>query len=83
VAGARDGLGEERINPRTLTWWTSKLGEAEAPASFVEVTSQVAAMAGPESGEVELVVGRAVVRLRGRVDADALVRVLDVLEARA
>ena len=29
------------------------------------------------------VVGRVVVRLRGQVDADALVRVLDVLEARA
>lgn len=70
------------INSRTLTWWKSKLGEAETPASFVEVTSQVAAMAGPDCGGVELVVGRVVVRLRGRVEADALVRVLDVLEAR-
>lgn len=72
-----------QVNPRTLTWWKSKLGEAVTPAPFVEVTSQVAAMAGTESGVVELVVGRVVVRLRGRVDADALVRVLDVLEARA
>ena len=71
------------INSRTLTWWKSKLGEAVAPAPFVEVTSQVAAMAGPESGVVELVVGHVVVRLRGLVDADALARVLDVLEARA
>ena len=39
-------------------------------------------MAGPDSGVIELVVGRVVVRVRGRVDADALVHVLDVLEAR-
>lgn len=71
------------INPRTLTWWKSRLGEVGPPTSFVEVTSQVAAMTGPESGVVELLVGRVVVRLRGQVDPDALVRVLDVLEARA
>ena len=72
-----------RVNPGTLSWWKSKLGEAVSPAPFVEVTSQVAAIAGPERGMVELVVGRVVVRLVGQVDVDALVRVLDVLEARA
>jgi hypothetical protein len=71
------------VNSRTLTWWKSKLGQEVAPASFVEVTSQVAAITTPESGVVELVVGRVVVRLRGLVDADALVRVLDILETRA
>jgi len=71
------------INPRTLSWWKSKLGEAAAPSSFVEVTTQVAETAGPEEGVVELVVGRVVVRVRGRVDAGALTQVLDVLEARA
>jgi hypothetical protein len=36
-----------------------------------------------EGGVVELAVGRVLVRVRGRVYADALRRVLDVLEARA
>jgi hypothetical protein len=47
------------------------------------VTAQVAAAAEPEVGVLELVVGRSLLRVRGRVDADALARVLDVLEARA
>ncbi|HEY0133384.1 MAG TPA: hypothetical protein VGB85_04870 [Nannocystis sp.] len=71
------------INSRTLTWWKSKLGEGVAPAAFVEVTSQVAAIAAPELGVVELIIHRVMVRLRGRVDVDALMRVLDVLEARS
>jgi hypothetical protein len=72
-----------RVNPRTLTWWKSKLGESATPASFVEVTSEIAATAEPGAGLVELAVGRVIVRLRGRFDADALTRLLDVLEARA
>lgn len=70
-----------RINPRTLTWWKSKLGAAAS--AFVEVTAQVAAATEPEVGVLEVVVGRSLLRVRGRVDADALARVLDVLEARA
>ena len=70
-----------RVNPHTLAWWKSKL-RASTPASFVEVTAQVAAAALPEAGVLELLVGRTMVRLRGRVDADALTQVLDVLEAR-
>jgi hypothetical protein len=69
------------INARTLSWWKSKL-RGSTPASFVEVTAQVAA-AAPEAGVLELIVGRTTLRVRGRVDSDALARVLDVLEARA
>ena len=39
--------------------------------------------AEPDAGELELVVGRTLLRLRGRVEAEALTRVLDILEARA
>lgn len=53
------------------------------PASFVEVTAEVAATATPEAGVLELIVGRATLRVHGRVDTGALTRVLDVLEARA
>jgi hypothetical protein len=73
------------INHRTLTWWKSKLASAgatgPAPASFVEVTEQLAATAA-DVGVIELVVGRVQVQVRGRVEAEALARVLDVLEAR-
>ena len=72
-----------RVNPRTLTWWKSKLGRWAAPASFVEVTDQVAAVVVPEAGVLEVVVGRTLLRVRGQVDVDTLARVLDVLEARA
>lgn len=71
------------VNQRTLTWWKSKLASARgpAPASFVEVTEQLAAPAA-DAGVLELVVGGVHVRVRGRVEAEALARVLDVLEAR-
>lgn len=73
------------INQRTLTWWKSKLASAgatgPAPASFVEVTEQFAAPAA-DVGVIELDVGGVHVRVRGRVEAEALARVLDVLEAR-
>ncbi|WP_420814177.1 IS66 family insertion sequence element accessory protein TnpA [Nannocystis exedens] len=74
------------INQRTLTWWKSKLASAgaseHAPVDFVEVTEQLAAPAVAEVGVIELVVGGVHVRVRGRVEAEALARVLDVLEAR-
>lgn len=73
------------VNPRTLTWWKSKLagaGELEAaPARFVEVTEQLAEPTR-EVGVIELDVGSARVRIRGRVEAEALARVLDALEGR-
>ena len=89
MAWAKSGLtckayaAKARVNAGTLAGWKSKLGEAAAPASFVEVTSEIAATAERGAGMVELAVGRVVVRLRGRFDAEALTRLLDVLEARA
>ena len=74
------------INQRTLTWWKSKLATAgasgPAPASFVEVTEQLAAPMVADAGVIELDVGGVHVWVRGRVEAEALARVLDVLEAR-
>jgi hypothetical protein len=50
----KDYAAEAGVNPRTLTWWKSKLrgagdaGPAAAP-SFVEVNEQLAATAPPSS----------------------------------
>lgn len=88
TAWAKSGLtckayaAKARVNAGTLAGWKSKLAEAAAPVSFVEVTSEIAATAEMGAGVVELSVGRVVVRLRGRFDAEALTRLLDVLEAR-
>lgn len=79
-----------RVNPHTLSWWKWRLESTRACArnrgarevGFVEVTQEVAASMESEAGVLELEVGRAVVRIRGRVEADMLGRVLDVLEAR-
>ena len=72
------------VHPGTLAGWKSKLRHAEnGAASFVEVTEQVRLAGESDAGELELVLGRVHVRVRGRVDAEALARVLDVLEARA
>jgi hypothetical protein len=71
------------INPRTLTWWKSKLGaDPPSPAGFVEVTQQLAVPVVEEAGVIELAVGRTQIRVRGRVDTEALARVLDALEGR-
>lgn len=91
VAGwVRSGLsGKEYaaqvgVHPGTLAAWKSKLGRAQGvPATFVEVTDQLSSVAEADAGEMELVVGRTLLRVRGRVEAEALTRVLDVLEARA
>jgi len=87
---ARSGLSckeyamQVGVHPGTLAAWKSKLGPTQgAPATFVEVTDQLAIAAEPDAGEIELVVGRTLLRVRGRVEAEALTRVLDVLEARA
>lgn len=82
----RDYAAKAGVNPRTLTWWKSKLrGAGEAgPAAvpgFVEVTEQLAVTA-PPSSVIELDVGGVRLRVHGRVDAEALACVLDVLEAR-
>ena len=87
---ARSGLSckeyavQVGVHPGTLTAWKSKLERAQAAApTFVEVTEQLAIPAEPDAGELELVVGRTLLRVRGRVEVEALTRVLDVLEARA
>jgi hypothetical protein len=91
AAWARSGLSckeyaaKAGVHPGTLAGWKSKLASRKAVepcADFVEVTEQLAAD-GPEDGVIELVVGKAVVRVRGRIGTEALTRVLDVLEARA
>ena len=87
---ARSGLScreyaiQVGVHPGTLAAWKSKLRHAQgAPATFVEVTYPLAIVAEPDAGEIELVVGRTLLRVRGRFEAEALTRVLDVLEARA
>lgn len=55
--------------------------DGASAGELVEVTEQLAAPAA-DVGVIELVVGRVQVRVRGRVEAEALARVLDVLEAR-
>ena len=74
---------EGRPQPPTLTWWKSKLASATGPAStsFVEVTEQLAVPTA-DAGVIELDVGSARIRVRGRVEVEALACVLDVLEAR-
>ncbi len=91
VAGwARSGLSCKEyavqigVHPGTLAAWKSKLAPVQAAApTFVEATEQLLIAAEPDAGELELVVGRTLLRVRGLVEAEALTRVLDVLEARA
>ena len=72
------------VHPGTLAAWKSKLRQAGgAVPTFVEVSGPLAIAAEPDAGEIELVVGRTLLRVRGRVEDEALTRVLDVLEARA
>ena len=89
-AWARSGLSCKEyaasvgVNPRTLTWWKSKLKEAgpAASGSFVEVTQQLVAETRGETGVIELAVGGTRIYVRGHVETEALTRVLDVLEVR-
>ncbi|MGA7148596.1 MAG: hypothetical protein WBX17_08940 [Microbacterium sp.] len=91
IAGwARSGLSckdyaaQVGVHPGTLAAWKSKLRQAgSAVPTFVEVSEPLTIAAGPDAGELELVVGRTLLRVRGLVEAEALKRVLDVLEARA
>ena len=93
AAWARSGLSCKQyaakagVHPGTLAGWKSKLASRKADTDtapgFVEVTEQLAVDTGPEDGVIELVVGKAVVRVRGRIETEVLTRVLDVLEARA
>lgn len=46
------------------------------------MTQQLAVPVVEEAGVIELAVGRTQIRVRGRVDTEALARVLDALEGR-
>ena len=87
---ARSGLSckeyaaQAGVHPGTLAAWKSKLRRAGgAVPTFVDVTEQLSSATESGAGELELVVGRTLLRVRGLVEAEALTRVLDVLEARA
>lgn len=55
---------------------------AAGELGFVEVTEQLVTALAKEAGVIELEVGGATARLRGHVDAEALAKVLTVLEGR-
>ena len=72
------------VNASTLASWKSRLSREAADVAderprFVELTT---VDARADDGVIELRVGSVDVRVRGPVDARALSRVLDVLEAR-
>lgn len=76
------------INPRTLTWWKSKLRDAagtttadDAP-KFVEVMPPCVPSDEGDGGTIELEVGETRIVVRGRVDTEALARVLAAVEGR-
>lgn len=71
-----------QINPRTLTWWKSKLAAAGPAPSFVEVTDPGTPTTAADDGVIELEVGNTRIRVRGRVEPEALVRVLAAVEGR-
>ena len=77
----REYAARAGVNPRTLTWWKSKLGPTREPR-FVEVTQDVAQTEIDDASTIELRVGAVEVRVRGLVDTEALARVLDVREGR-
>ena len=75
------------INPRTLTWWKSKLRDAVGEANvdmpkFVEVTQPRTSSGEADGGTIEVEVGDTRIVVRGRVDTEALARVLAAVEGR-
>ncbi|MDC0723649.1 IS66 family insertion sequence element accessory protein TnpA [Nannocystis bainbridge] len=62
----KDYAARAGVNPRTLTWWKSKLASVgaagPAPVSFVEVTEQLTA---PASSEVAVIAVLSAARLGG------------------
>jgi transposase-like protein len=80
------------INPHTLAGWRWKLRRqttatastrTRAPvAGLVDVTEQVAAALAKEAGVIEVELGGALVRVRGEVDGETLVRVLGAVGGR-
>lgn len=80
------------VNPHTLAGWRWKLRRQTAAtastrtrapvADLVDVTEQVAAALAKEVGVIEVELGGALVRVRGEVDAEMLVRLLSALGGR-
>lgn len=77
----RKFAAEVGVKPATLAWWKWRLGRVGGEArplgraDFVEVSAPV-----PEVGVIELDVAGTTVRIRGRVEAEALAPVLQALE---
>jgi hypothetical protein len=79
--------GRAGVKPNMLGWWKWKLGCEPEPRSepraeempFVEITPFTLA---PPDGRFELTIGDISVQIPSGFDADALHRLLDVLEAR-
>lgn len=94
---AKEFAAEIGVNPRTLSHWKWMLSKGGASTSrrptkskkdrsTPEVVSftELAIQAPPRASSIEVVVdARRVVRVDSSFDADALARVLDVLEARS
>ena len=78
------------VNPHTLAGWRWKLRRQAAAttrtrapvAGLVDVTEQVAAALAKEVGVIEVELGGALVRVRGEVDAEVLVRLLSAIGGR-
>ena len=73
----------ERLNARTLVWWSSKLRrDARPAATFIEVALAPVEAGGVEAGVVEVVVRERVrIRVAGAFDAAVLRRVVAAFEA--
>lgn len=77
----REFAAKAGVKPATLAWWKWRLGqESKGPrrSDFVEV----AAPGVPELGVIELDVAGTTIRIRGQVEPEALVPVLQALEGR-
>ena len=79
----REFAAEVGVKPTTLSWWKSQLGRRRQEAKplgradFVEVAAPV-----PEVGVIELDIAGTTIRIRGRVEAEALAPVLQALGGR-
>lgn len=82
LAGWRHKLRRRDSVPRPWPSARAASVEERGELSFVDVTEELAAALTKEAGVIELEIGSALVRLRGPVDAEALARVLGVLEGR-
>lgn len=77
----REFAAKAGLKPATLAWWKWRLGQEPkglGRSDFVEV----AAPRVSEPGVIELEVAGATLRIRGRVEPEALMPVLQALEGR-